>query len=97
MQAMKELPQFVRIVVQPHDEGDKMVVGDGCEIRFMPGTVAEVVAALFGEKPQKLRRKRRTKVQIEAEKHKPDLAADPAPEPETKPRKRKEKVWPQAD
>lgn len=68
MQVTKEKPRMCRITVQ--DEAtDPTPTQEGGEVRFAPGTVAEVMAELFGEKPEKIRKarqKRRTRVEIEA-------------------------------
>ena len=95
----KEKPKVVSILIAEvcDEPGDK----SNCEERFVSGwTVAEVVAELFGEKPEKpkVKRTRRTKAEmIEATK---DAAGLPTIEvcgdapPVEKKVKREKAIWP---
>ena len=63
MESLREMPKFVKITVEEFSLPDGQ---EGEGIRYMPGSLADAMAALFGEKPEKPRRKRRTKKEIAA-------------------------------
>ena len=91
MEASKDKPTVVMIVVSLEDNSES-------QTRYISGkTVGEVVAELFNEKPEKVKKpraKRRTRAEMQTKE--PETAGEgevpaegPAPEQEAKPRSRK--------